>query len=240
MSVFAIGDLHLSFGELVEKPMEIFGGQWANHAERVKENWETLVSEEDTVIIPGDISWGLRLSEAVPDLEWIAALPGRKVLLKGNHDLWWSSISKLSNLAESLSFVQNQCYEGESFIICGSRGWTCPGDTGFSAKDRKIYERELLRLKLSLDAGKMARERAAAEGRELLLIGALHFPPTNEKMENSGFTELFSEYGATKVVYGHLHGTEAYKNGFQGTRNGVEYCLTSCDKLACRPLRILE
>lgn len=240
MSVFAIGDLHLSFGEVVEKPMDIYGGQWINHTKKVKENWEQLVKETDTVIIPGDISWGLRLSEAMADLMWIDQLPGQKVLLKGNHDLWWNSISKLSKLAESLHFVQNQCYAGSDFVVCGSRGWICPGESGFSAQDRKIYERELGRLKLSLDAGKRVRDKAAEEGQELTLIGALHFPPTNEKLESSGFTELFEEYGATKVIFGHLHGVEAFKNGLQGYKGNVEYLLTSCDKLACTPLKLLD
>ncbi|WP_130863891.1 metallophosphoesterase [Bacilliculturomica massiliensis] len=240
MSVYAIGDLHLSFGELVEKPMDIYGGQWIGHAERVKENWEQLVKEEDTVIIPGDISWGLRFEEALPDLRWISALPGKKVLLKGNHDLWWSSISKLSKLDEKLYFVQNNCYADDSVVVCGSRGWICPGNSDFTQRDRKLYDRELLRLRLSLEDGKKLRRRAAEEGRELPLIGALHFPPTNEKFESSGFTELFEEYGASKVIYGHLHGTDAFKNGLQGRKGNIEYLLTSCDKLACRPVLLLD
>lgn len=240
MSVFAIGDLHLSFGEAVKKPMDIFGGQWVNHPQRIKESWEELVTEADTVIIPGDISWGLKLEEAVPDLSWIAGLPGQKVLLKGNHDLWWSSLTKLSRLETSLHFVQNQCYEGDGFIVCGSRGWICPGATGFTAQDRKIYERELGRLKLSLEAGRKAMEQAEQEGRKPVLIGALHYPPTNETMDSSGFMDLFEEYGAKKVIYGHLHGAEAFRNGLQGVKGSIEYILTSCDKLGCRPLKILD
>lgn len=240
MSVFAIGDLHLSFDHRVDKPMDIYGGQWINHAQRVKDNWEELVGPEDTVIIPGDNSWGLRLSEAMEDLMWISRLPGQKVLLKGNHDLWWNSISKLSKIQESLHFVQNQCYEGSNFIVCGSRGWTCPGESDFTAKDKKIYERELGRLRLSMEAGKKARERAKAEGRQLTLIGALHFPPTNEKLDFSGFTEIFEEYGAGKVIYGHLHGIDAFKNGLQGVKRNIEYILTSCDKLSCRPLKLID
>lgn len=240
MSVFVIGDLHLSFGETVEKPMDIYGERWRDHPQRVMENWERVVGENDTVIIPGDISWGLRLTDALPDLQWISRLPGQKVLLKGNHDLWWSSLSKLSQLSESLHFIQNQCYDGGSFVVCGSRGWICPGENGFTAQDRKIYDRELLRLRLSLDAGKKVREKAEKEGRELALIGALHFPPTNEIMGISGFMELFSEYGAKKVVYGHLHGQEAFQNGIQGVFGDVEYILASCDKLGCMPLKILD
>lgn len=240
MSVFAIGDLHLSFGETVEKPMDIYGGLWADHAQRVKENWEAAVKDTDTVIIPGDISWGLRLAEALPDLEWISRLPGQKVLFKGNHDLWWSSVSKLSRLHGSLHFIQNQCYDGGSFVVCGSRGWLCPGESGFSAQDRKIYDRELLRLRLSLEAGKKVRQQAEAEGRETALIGVLHFPPANEASGTSGFMELFEEYQASRVVYGHLHGQDAFGSGPQGLCGTVEYHLTSCDKLSCRPLKIFD
>ena len=234
MSLFAIGDLHLSFDETVEKPMDIYGGQWIDHTTKVKENWEKVVSEKDTIIVAGDISWGLKLSEAMADLHWIDALPGQKVFVKGNHDLWWSSLSKLSKISERMHFIQNQCYEGEDFIICGSRGWVCPGESGFSGQDRKIYDRELGRLKLSLEAGKKAKERAIEEGRNPKLIGVLHFPPTNERMESSGFTDLFEAYDVKKVVYGHLHGREAFKNGLQGERKGIEYRLVSCDKLSCQ------
>ena len=240
MSLYAIGDLHLSFGESVEKPMDIYGGLWVDHARRVRESWTELVGEEDTVIVPGDISWGLKLSEAAADLEWISRLPGRKVLIKGNHDLWWSSLTKLSGLFPSLHFLQNQCLDGGDFIICGSRGWTCPGESDFTAQDKKIYERELGRLRLSLEAGRKALLRADEEGRRPKLVGALHYPPTNEKMLGSGFTDLFEEYGACKVVYGHLHGSDAFRNGLQGTLRGVEYILASCDKLRCVPVKLMD
>jgi len=228
MSIFVIADLHLSLS--VDKPMDIYGGQWVNHAERIKKNWMKLIKEEDTVIIPGDISWGLRLTEAMEDLKWIDDLPGKKVLFKGNHDLWWNSIGKLNKLFEHLTFIQNTYYETENHRICGSRGWTCPGESGFTQQDQKIYQRELGRLRLSL-------ENAVKNGDSRKeLIGVLHFPPTNEKLESSGFTDIFEEFGVKKVVYGHLHGREAYKNGLQGIKNGIEYYLTSCDKLECIPL----
>ena len=151
MKIFAIGDLHLSFDKRVEKPMDIFGEQWADHARRLKDNWVESVSEDDTVIICGDISWGLRLEEAAADFEWIRALPGKKLLFKGNHDLWWSSAGKLNKLYgdEKMIFLQNDAAliegdGGKKIAVCGSRGWICPGSEGFTAEDDRLYRRELL------------------------------------------------------------------------------------------------
>lgn len=241
MSLFAIGDLHLSFGGKVDKPMDIYGGSWVRHWERLKENWMQMISENDTVIIPGDISWAMHLADAIDDLRWIAALPGTKVILRGNHDLWWSSITKLSKIDDSLYFLQNNCYEGDNFILLGSRGWICPGDRDFeNDRDLKIYKRELIRLGLSARAASEAKEKADRSGTRKVLIGAMHFPPTNEKKEKSGFTALFSDYGVSKVVYGHLHGENAYKNGPDGINDGVEYMLCSLDKLQGIPKLILE
>lgn len=239
MSIFVIGDLHLSFS--VEKPMDIFGGQWTNHVQRIGDSWLTQVKENDTVIIPGDISWGLRLEEAMADLQWIHELPGRKLLFKGNHDLWWNGIGKLNKLFDTITFVQNTCSQADDCLICGTRGWSCPGESGFTEKDEKIYLRELGRLRLSLDAMEKDQKKAEEAGLpRKQVIGVLHYPPTNERLENSGFTNLFQESGVNKVVYGHLHGRDAYKNGLQGERNGVEYILTSCDRLSCSPLQIYE
>jgi len=231
MSVFVISDLHLSLG--AEKPMDIFGGAWIGHTDKVRERWLDLIGPEDHVILPGDISWGLRLEEAMADLQWIEELPGMKYMVKGNHDLWWTSLAKLSRLFQTIHFIQNVSYETEEFIVGGSRGWICPGAEGFTQQDQKIYLRELGRLKLSLDD----MERKDPE-RTKTRIGVLHYPPTNERLMDSGFTELFEQYGVSRVVYGHLHGKDAYKNGFQGIKNNIEYILTSCDKLECTPLRL--
>lgn len=232
MKIFAIGDLHLSLFEGTKKPMDIFGPDWVNHADRTREIWLNTISEEDVVILAGDLSWSLKLEEAKVDLLWISSLPGKKVLVKGNHDLWWTSIQKLTGLYDNLFFIQNNCFLSEDLAICGTRGWICPGDRDFTPHDEKIYKRELMRLKFSLD---MAVAAGAKE-----LIGALHFPPTNEKQQPSGFTELFSQYGVKKVVYGHLHGKEAYANGIEAIFNGVEYHLVSLDRLQCQPLLIFE
>ncbi len=241
MSLFAIGDLHLSLGEKSDKPMDIYGGPWVRHTETLRRNWESLIGEKDTVILPGDISWAMRLADAMEDLMWIAGLPGQKVIVRGNHDLWWSSLTKLSQIDDSMHFLQNNCYEGDNFIILGSRGWLCPGDGDFKEDtDRKIYERELIRLNLSVSEASEAQRGALQRGVRKTLIGAMHFPPTNEMKQKSGFTELFSDHGVAKVVYGHLHGEIAYKNGPQGIYDGVEYRLCSLDKLNGVPELVLE
>ena len=237
MSIFAIADLHLSFS--ANKPMDIYGGEWVNHTEKVKKNWETMITEEDTVIIPGDTSWALRYEDALIDLRWISELPGKKVLIKGNHDLWWNSIGKLNALYHNMFFLQNSYYEAEGFAICGSRGWICPDDDDFTAQDEKIYKRELGRLKMSLEAATKAGYGSKSDENKGGILGTLHFPPASDSLRYSGFVELFDEYGAEKVVYGHLHGKDAYGNGLKGIRNKVEYILTSVDYLKCKPYRIL-
>lgn len=241
MSVFAIGDLHLSFS--VEKPMDIYGGEWIDHTTRLAENWRSLVKEEDTVILAGDISWALRFEESLLDLQWISELPGKKILFKGNHDLWWSSANKLNQLHEKMTFIQNRFVQlesqGNAYAICGTRGWICPGEDGFTKQDEKIYKRELGRFKLSLDAatslgyGKKGRNKGK-------ILCCLHFPPTNDKHQGSGFTDLCTEYGVETLVYGHLHGRDAYKNGIQDIYNGVDYKLVSLDYLKCIPLKIVD
>lgn len=230
MKIFAIADLHLSFDGSVEKPMDIYGGQWINHTEKLKENWEETITKNDTVLIPGDISWALKREEAIADLEWIHNLPGQKVMIKGNHDLWWTGVGRLNKLYDDMFFLQNDFFAAGDMAICGSRGWVCPGSDEFSQHDNKIYEREILRLDFSLSAAKAA-------GFEKIL-GMLHYPPTNDKMQNSGFTDLFCKYGVKKVVYGHLHGKDGFKNGLKSILNGVEYKLVSVDYLECKPLEI--
>ena len=242
MKIFAIGDLHLSFDERVEKPMDVFGEAWADHDEKLYNNWKETVSEDDLVIICGDISWGLRQDEALADLEWIHRLPGKKVFFKGNHDLWWQSVNKLNKIYEdnSMVFVQNKCFIIEKIsdgsqlktAICGTRGWTCPGTEGFTEHDRKIYDREIARLKLSLDD---AKNQGAEQ-----IIAALHFPPTNDKQQPSDFTKLLTQYGVKTCVYGHLHGKDSFGNGIKSVLNGVEYKLVSLDYLQCKPILLWE
>lgn len=222
MAIYAISDLHLSFDSAVDKPMDIYGERWVNHAEKIKKEWEENVCADDTVIVAGDISWALKLNEAMADLEWISKLPGKKVLIKGNHELWWNGVNKLNKLYDDIYFLQNTCYEAEGIAICGSRGWICPGTTDFTSEDLKIYERELTRLEMSLSM-------AASLGYKDNIIAALHYPPTNENHQASGFTRLFEQYGVKHVVYGHLHGNEIWKRGIKGILNGVKYELVSQD-----------
>ncbi len=224
MSIFAIGDLHLSLDERIEKPMDVFGTAWENHQEKVKEYWTKTVTEADTVIICGDVSWGLKLDEAMADLTWVHHLPGRKVIVKGNHDLWWTSISRLNALFDDVFFLQNDAYPvDEDVCICGSRGWITPDSAGFTDHDRKIYDRELLRLRMSLEAGKKTGCRN--------IVAGLHYPPTGDTHQDSEVTRMLSEFGVRKCVYGHLHGPDAFKNGIKGILNSVDYQLVSLDYL---------
>lgn len=229
LSLFAIGDLHLSFA--VEKPMDIFGEQWVDHPKRIEKYWLDKITDDDTVLIPGDISWALKLQDAMVDLDWLNRLPGKKLLIKGNHDYWWQTISKLNSLYENIHFLQNNCYFYEEYAICGTRGWLCPNDSNFSQKDTKIYLRELNRLELSLQ---QARKHNSTK-----IIVMLHYPPTNEKKEISGFMELFKEYQVEKVIYAHLHGKKYYDFGIHGEREGIQYYLTSSDYLEFEPLKIM-
>ena len=235
MSIFAIGDLHLSFDERISKPMDIFGSRWENHAERLKQNWEENIGKDDTVLVCGDISWGLRLEEAMADFKWIESLPGRKIITKGNHDLWWGSIKRLNDISEKLRFLQNDAaliFDGDKNIsICGTRGWICPGTDGFDEHDEKIFNRELIRLEMSLEDAKRHEPD--------VIIAMLHYPPCNDKFQPSEFTKMLSSYGVKTCIYGHLHGKDAFKNGFQGILNGVEYKLVSLDYIEANPIKIL-
>lgn len=228
MAIYAIGDLHLSFS--TDKPMDIYGPDWEDHTERVKSEWEKSVGEDDTVIVAGDISWALRLNEAMPDLDWIHELPGNKVFIRGNHDLWWSAIGKLNKLYDDIFFLQNTCFEAEGIAICGSRGWTDPSDPEFTEADEKIYRRELIRMEMSLNA-------AIDRGLNHIIV-AVHYPPAASDKKATEFTNMFEKYNVKKVVYGHLHGEDAYRKGIMGNLNGIDYSLVSLDYLKCEPLKI--
>ena len=228
MALYAISDLHLAF--TTDKPMDIFGAKWLKHDEKIKENWIKKITDEDTVLIAGDISWSMRSDESKVDLDWIDALPGKKIISKGNHDYWWGGISKLNRMYENTKFLQNNFYTYEDYASCGSRGWILEGSDRFTEKDKKIFDREIIRLKLSLDKAKEA-------GYENIVV-MIHYPPMNEKRENSAFTNLFKEYGVKKVIYGHLHGP-SLANVLNGEHEGIEYLMTSCDFLDFDPKKIL-
>ncbi len=227
MRIYAIADLHLSLS--TEKPMDVFGEAWRDHAAKLEQNWRSLVGEDDLVLIPGDISWAMQLSAALPDLAFIGRLPGRKILLKGNHDYWWSAIGRVrAALPENMRALQNDAFVEDGVGICGTRGWLCPGGSAFTPADEKIYLREQDRLRLSL-AALPETERT---------IAMMHFPPFCERDRGSGFTELLEARGVQTVLYGHLHG-EANRSAFEGERNGVRYLCVAADKLNFTPRRIL-
>ena len=219
MKVFAISDLHLSGA--VEKPMDIFGDGWQNHFDKVKEDWLARVGEEDLVLLGGDMSWGLTIDQAASDYAAIAALPGKKAVVKGNHDYYWSSLSKMREAFEAFGFIQNNCLRYDGYLVAGSRGWNLPCE-GASEQDLKIYARELQRLELSLKCAQEQRREGDT------LIAVLHYPPFDAKYSSSEVTELLEKYAVDTTTYGHLHGKNARVTPVV-KKNGVRYCITSCD-----------
>lgn len=232
MKVFAISDLHLSLAE--PKPMDIFGSNWDNHWEHIRTAWHKEIGNDDVVLIPGDISWAMKLEDAAVDLCSIGELPGKKVILRGNHDYWWSSLAKVrAAMPDNMVALQNDSFVFEDLIVCGSRGWTCPGCMTFSLDDEKIYNREVLRMGLSLESARRKRKTGSK------LIAMTHYPPFNEKQEASQFVKLFENNGVSIAIYGHLHG-KSCRSAFEGTLGSVEYKLVSCDHLGFKPLLIAE
>ena len=221
MKVFAISDLHLS--TVVEKPMDIFGKSWENYFEEICADWKAKVSDDDLVLLPGDFSWAMRMDEALPDFRLVAQLPGKKVILRGNHDYWWNTLSQVRNaLPSGFYALQNDCMRFDDVLICGTRGWVVPDGDNLSAEDMKIYLRELERLKLSISA--MQKMRKPTDS----VIAIMHFPPFNGRYDDSDFTRQFIEAGITKVVYGHLHGKDCRAN-LHMKKFGIDFYLTSCD-----------
>ena len=227
--VFAIGDLHLSLS-VPNKAMDVFGAHWKDHTERIKEAWQDVVNEDDLVLIPGDISWAMYLNDALADLSFLGALKGSKLLLRGNHDYWWQSVTKVrSALPEGMYALQNDVFRFGDLFVCGTRGWTVPESSHFKeSADRKLYERELIRLDLSLNA--------LPQG--VQAIGMLHFPPFSETGEPSGFARRFAEAKVTDVVYGHLHGA-SHRFLFNGESDGVAYHAVPADYLNFIPKQII-
>lgn len=228
MALFAIGDLHLGFG--VNKTMDKFGGEWKNHVQKIEKNWREQIQQEDTILLLGDISWGMTIEQTKPDFDFIETLPGKKICICGNHDYWWSNVSKIQKIYHNIIFLRNNSVQYHNIFICGTRGWVCPNDTFFTPQYEKIYRREVIRLKLSLDD-------AMKKGAEQIIV-LLHFPPTNDKKEWSGFLELFQCYPVTHVYYAHLHGQEYFHNSLIGEYKGVFYDLVSCDKVDFCPKEI--
>lgn len=231
MALFAMGDFHLSFS--ADKPMDVFGKEWKNHVNRIDKYCRKRISDRDTFVITGDHSWGRNLEECRLDLEFIERLPGRKILLRGNHDMFWDA-KKTRQLNERfegrLLFLQNNFFTYEDYALVGTKGYCYEGKDSVE-HFLKLREREVKRLRGSFEQAK------AAGYRKFLMF--LHYPPTTIGEESSPFTEMAQEYGAEQVIYSHCHGRERYDDSFKGNVNGIEYRLVSGDYLKFRPERIL-
>lgn len=223
MKIYAISDLHLS--TVVEKPMDIFGDGWQNHFSKISEDWASKVSDEDIVLLGGDMSWGLTIDEAAPDFALVEKLKGQKYVVKGNHDYYWNSLGKMHTAFPSFNFVQNNSYRvvsnGKGIVICGSRGWNIPAKDS-SESDIKIYKRELVRLELSLQSALEQKQDGD------ILIALLHFPPFDAMYQDSEVTALLEKYNINYALYGHLHGKSARVTP-RLKKGNIEYILTSCD-----------
>ncbi len=229
MSVYTIADLHLS--KSTDKPMDVFGDFWEQHEERLVEGFSKL-SEDDVTIIPGDISWGMTLRESLLDFKLIDSFPGRKIISKGNHDYWWDTASKIKrffaeNDIKTIELLHNNAFKISDVAICGTRGWFFEQEDG---KSRKIYEREIGRLRRSLEEGKKLSANK--------LLCFLHYPPICAGYECEEITDMLSEFGVEACFYGHLHGF-GHKSAFSGMHKNVKYTLVSADYLKFNPLFIV-
>ena len=222
MAIYAISDLHLSFGE--NKPMDIFGDNWKNHDLKIKEDWQSKVKPEDTVIMPGDFSWAMYLENTYEDFTYLNGLPGKKILLKGNHDYWWTTVKKMreylkTNDFGNIDFLYNNSYLCDNRIIVGTRGWSEQEE-----KPEKIIKREIARLELSIQDG------IKKYGTDKEIIVCMHYPPFNSyEMDELSFIETMKKYNVKACIYGHIHGTENHKQAIIGEYKGIDFKLVSCD-----------
>lgn len=229
MSLFAIADLHLSLS--VNKPMDIFGDRWSNHVEKLTKNWNETVSENDIVVIPGDISWAINFDEAKADFDYINKLNGTKIISKGNHDYWWSTLSKLNaflaeNNFDTIKFLHNNHYSYKNYGICGTRGWI--NETSVPA-DAKVLAREAQRLEVSIKS-------ALNENLEPIVF--LHYPPVFGNESNYDILDVMYKYNVKECYYGHLHGN-AHKYAICGEREGINFNLIAADFVQFCPKKVL-
>lgn len=220
MAIYAISDLHLSFN--TNKPMNIFG--WIDYENKIKEDWLNKVTDNDLVLLLGDFSWEIKLENTFKDFEFINSLPGRKLLLKGNHDYWWGTLNKMREYIKhinmgNIDFIYNNSYEFEGKIIVGTRGWNLIDE---NEDDEKIKKRELIRLELSLNDG------INKYGSEKPIIVCMHYPPIVKGNVINDFTKILNKYNVTKCIYGHLHG-KSQMNALEGIFSKIEYKMVSCD-----------
>lgn len=242
MAIFAIADLHLSFG--VDKPMDIFGEKWKDHHITLTNNWKQRITGDDWVIIPGDISWGLHRTEILPDLDFIDKLPGKKIIIKGNHDIWWGTAKKNRELLEengfeTIRFMYNEAIKIDDVIICGTRGWLCPGDKDFNKEDISVYNKEVARLLNSIHCAYSLKENNEE------IICFMHYPPfgnisctqTGALSEHTEFTKIIEENGIKRCFFGHVHSPDKQKSCHIDSLV-TEYKLIAADFIDFLPLRI--
>ena len=228
MALYAIGDLHLCLG--APKPMDIFGGAWVGYMDKLKEGM-SVIRPEDTVVLLGDLSWSLDLENARADFAWINEIPGRKIILKGNHDYWWSTAAKFRKFCETNGFsdmqvLNNNCFEYEDFAICGTRGWFFEEERS-GQQDEKVFRRELMRLEASL--------KAAGEKPKMVF---LHYPPRYKGYECREILQLLEKYDVRRCFYGHLHGG-SHKLAMEGLWDGVDFKLVAADYIGFKPYRVI-
>lgn len=234
MSIYVIGDLHLSFHE--DKPMSIFGENWEGHEEKIKKDWIEKVKPDDIVVLPGDFSWSTYLNDTYEDFSYLNALPGKKILLKGNHDYWWTTVTNMKNYLkennfDNIDFLYNNSYEYENLILVGTRGWCISEEE----EDKKLLKREVLRLELSIKDG-IEKYRNEKE-----IIAFMHYPPITLSNiihnETNDFIKILQKYNIKKCYYGHLH-SASIKEAIQGEYFGIEFKLVSCDGLNFKLLQV--
>ena len=229
MALYAIGDLHLCLG--APKPMDIFGGAWVGYMDKLKEGL-SVITQEDTTVLLGDLSWALDLPSSAADFAWINEIPGKKIILKGNHDYWWSTVAKFQKFCsdngfENLHLLNNNCFDYEKYAICGTRGWFFEEERS-GQHDEKVFRRELMRLEASL--------KAAGEKPKLVF---LHYPPRYKGYECREILELLEKYDVRRCFYGHLHGG-SHKLAMEGQWDGVDFRLVAADYIGFKPFCVLK
>lgn len=242
MAVYVIGDLHLSIS--TNKPMDVFGPRWHDHDKLIEQNWKNKVKDSDTVIVPGDISWGMTLDEAKADFDFIEKLPGKKIFFKGNHDYYWQTSAKMNkfiaeNDYKTLCFMHNNAMEVENFIICGTRGWYTDEKDNLAdfTTNSKIIDREVGRLKMSVEDAKRIHDQVKSEtGEDKEIIGFLHFPAYFKDYICEELIDVFAENGIKRVYYGHIHGN--YTSSPRLSYRGVDFYLISADYILFNPIKI--
>lgn len=229
MALYTIADLHLACS--VNKPMDVFGGRWRNYMDKIAAHWTACVQPEDTVVVGGDLSWGIDFKQALADFQYLDRLPGRKILLKGNHDLWWNTVKKMNaflqeNGFQNIEFLHNNCFFYGKTAICGTRGWFFEEDFK-QQHDEKIFRRELIRLETSLAAG---RKQSPDE-----IYCFLHYPPIYSNFRCGEILDLMKKYGVSRCIYGHLH-SDSLRWAVTGPHEGIEFTLVSGDYVDFKPV----